>query len=89
MLTTIALAGVWVALTAGLTRAWLPEAVLAVARVGLPTAVAATLLVLYFDWRRRLMRRVRADDNHHDVGEKGRHRHAIEWRVRETALRPQ
>ena len=65
---TIALAGVWVVLTAGLTGAWLPEAVLGFARVGLPTAVAATLLVLYFDWRRRLMRQVQADGDKYDVG---------------------
>lgn len=65
----IALAGVSVVLTAGLTEAWLPEAVLAVARVVLPTAMAATLLVLYFDWRRRLMRRVQADDGPYDAGE--------------------
>ena len=69
MTATIALAGGWVVLTAGLTGAWLPEAVLAVARVGLPTAAAATLLVLYFDWRHRLMRRVRVDGDGHDAGE--------------------
>jgi hypothetical protein len=66
--TTIALAGVWVVLTAVITGGWLPEAVLAVARVALPTAVAATLLVLYFDWRHRLMPRVPADDTH-DAGD--------------------
>ena len=71
VMTTVALAGVWVALTAGLSGAWLPEAVLAVARVVLPTTVAATLLVLYFDWRHRLMRRVQADGRHHDAGEAG------------------
>ena len=69
ILTTIALAGVWAVLTAGLTGAWLPEAALAVARVVLPTAIAGTLLVRYFDWRHRLMRRVQADDDTHDVGE--------------------
>ena len=70
MLTTVALAGVWVVLTAGLTEAWLPDAVLAVARVVLPTAITATLLVLYFDWRRRLIRRVQADDDTPGVGDK-------------------
>ena len=70
ILTTIVLAGLWVVLTAGLTGAGLPEAVLAVARVVLPTAVAAALLVLYFDWRRRLIGRVQADDDNHDLGEK-------------------
>jgi hypothetical protein len=64
----VALAGVWVVVTAGVTGAWLPEAVLAVARVVLPTIVAATLLVLYFDWRRRLMRQVQADGDKYDVG---------------------
>ena len=64
----VALAGVWVVVTAGLSGSWLPEAVLAVARVVLPTIVAATLLVLYFDWRRRLVRQVQADDDKHDVG---------------------
>lgn len=69
ILITLALAGVWVALTAGLTGAWLLEAVLAVARVALPLTVAATLLVLYFDWRHRLMRRVQADGRDHDGGD--------------------
>ena len=69
ILITLALAGVWIALTAGLTGGWLLEVVLAVARVALPTTVAATLLVLYFDWRHRLMRRVQADGRHHDAGD--------------------
>jgi hypothetical protein len=29
----------------------------------LPTATAASLLVLYFDWRARLMRRLRVEDD--------------------------
>ena len=69
MTATIALAGAWVVLTAGPTGAWLPEAVLAVTRVGLPTAAAATLLVLYFDWRHRLMRRVQADGGPCEAGD--------------------
>ena len=68
--TAIALAGVWVVLTTGLTGAWLPEAVRAVGRIVLPTAIAATLLVLYLDWRRRLIRRLQADGRPSDVEEK-------------------
>ncbi len=35
----------------------------------LPTAIVASLLVLYFDWRGRLMRRALIEgDAHEDVG---------------------
>ena len=66
----LALAGVGVVLTVRLNGVWLREAVRAVAQVLLPTAMAAMLLVLYFDWRRHLMRRVQAEgDRHDDLGE--------------------
>jgi hypothetical protein len=38
----------------------LTEEMLVFALVMLPMAIVASLLVLYFDWRRRLMRRARA-----------------------------
>ena len=66
----LALVGVWVVLTAGLTGARVVTAVGAVARVLLPTAIAGVLLVQYFAWRRRLIRRVPADDGtHNDLDE--------------------
>lgn len=67
LVVALILAVVWVALTAGLTGAQVTEAIGAVARVLLPTAIAGVLLVRYFAWRRRLIRRVPADDDLHDV----------------------
>jgi len=46
-------------LMAGLTAVWLTEAMREFALVMLPTAIVASILVLYFDWRGRLMRRAR------------------------------
>ena len=55
----LAFVSVWVVLAAGLTAVWLTEGVRVVGLVMLPTAIVASLLVLYFDWRGRLMRRAR------------------------------
>lgn len=57
----LAFVSVWVALAAGLTAVWLTEEVRVFGLVMLPTAVAAALVVLYFEWRGRLMRRSRAE----------------------------
>ena len=46
-----AFVSVWVVLAAGLTAVWLTDEVRVVGLVMLPTAIVASLLVLYFDWR--------------------------------------
>ena len=52
----------------GLTAVWLTEEVRVFGLVMLLTAIVASLLVLYFDWRRRMMRHLRAEpDAHQDL----------------------
>ena len=59
---------IWVVMAAGLTAVWLTEEVRVFGLVMLPTAIVASLLVLYFDWRGRMMRRLRAEhDAHQDL----------------------
>jgi len=48
-------------MAAGTTAVWLTGEVRVVGLVMLPTAVVASLLVLYFDWRAKLQRRILAD----------------------------
>ena len=62
----LAFVSIWVVLAASLTAVWLTEEVRVVGLVMLPTAIVASLLVLYFDWRGRLMRRVRGEHDRHD-----------------------
>jgi hypothetical protein len=55
-------------LAAGVTAVWLTEEVRVVGLVTLPTAIVASLLVLYFDWRAKLQRRILAErDGRHDL----------------------
>ena len=58
----LAFVGVYVVLAGRLTALWLTEEVRVVGLMMLPSAIVASLLVLYFDWRGRLMRRIRAED---------------------------
>jgi hypothetical protein len=60
---TLALAffSIWVVLALGITAAWLTSEVRAFGLVMLPTAIMAGLLVVHFDWRARLCRRVLAE----------------------------
>jgi hypothetical protein len=54
-------ASIWVMrLAAGITGGWLTEALRLLGLVILPTGIAAGLLVVYFDWRAKLRRRVMA-----------------------------
>lgn len=53
----VAFLTVWVVMAACITAVWLTEEVRVVGLVILPTAVVASLLVLYFDWRSKLQRR--------------------------------
>ena len=54
---------IWAVMAAGITAAWLTEEVRVFALVMLPTAIVAGLLVVYFDWRAKLLSRIR-DERH-------------------------
>jgi hypothetical protein len=56
---------VWVMMAAGITAVWLTEEVRVFGLVMLPTAIVAGLLVVYFDWRAKLLSRMR-DERHED-----------------------
>ena len=51
----------WVVLAVGITAVWWTSEVRVFGLVMLPTAIAAGLLVVYFDWRAKLRRRVLAE----------------------------
>jgi hypothetical protein len=53
--------GIWVVLAVGITAVWLTSEVRVFGLVMLPTAIVAGLLVVYFDWRAKLRRRVLAE----------------------------
>jgi hypothetical protein len=64
----LAFLSVWVVMAAGLTAVWLTQEVRVIALIALPTAIVASLLVLYFDWRARLQRRIFAErDARHEL----------------------
>jgi hypothetical protein len=54
-------ASVSVVMFAAIAAVWLTDEVRVVGLVMLPTVVVASLLVLYFDWRERLQRRMLAE----------------------------
>jgi hypothetical protein len=54
----LAFVAMWVVLAAGATAVWLTGEVKVFGLVILPTAIVAGLLVVYFDWRERLRRRM-------------------------------
>ena len=60
--TSVALAllffSMWVVLVVGITAVWLNADVRVFGLVILPTAIVAGLLVVYFEWRAKLRRRV-------------------------------
>jgi uncharacterized membrane-anchored protein len=65
--TVVALAlffvSIWVVMTAGITAVWLTEEARVFGLVMLPTAIVAGLLVVYFDWRAKLLNRMRDERN--------------------------
>ena len=64
----LAFVSIWVVMAAGVTAVWLTEEVRVVGLVTLPTALTGSLLVLYFDWRAKLQRRILAErDGRHDL----------------------
>jgi hypothetical protein len=58
----------WIVLAVDITAVWLTAEVRVFGLVMLPTAIVAGLLVVYFDWRAKLRRRV--------LGERDAHRKA-------------
>jgi hypothetical protein len=57
----LAFFSIWVVLAVGITAVWLTSEVRVFGLVILPTAMVAGLLVVYFDWRAKLRRRVLAE----------------------------
>jgi hypothetical protein len=57
----LAFVGIWVVLAVGATAVWLTGEVRVFGLVALPTVIVASLLVLYFDWREKLLRQMLAD----------------------------
>ena len=57
----LAFFSIWVGLAVGITAVWLTSEVRVFGLVILPTAIVAGLLVVYFDWRAKLRRRVLAE----------------------------
>jgi hypothetical protein len=54
----LAFVAMWVVLAAGATAMWLTGDGRVFGLVALPTAIVAALLVVYFDWREKLRRRM-------------------------------
>ena len=54
-----------VVMVAGMTAVWLTEEVRVIGLVIVPTAIVAGLLVVYFEWRARLLDRIRDKRNVH------------------------
>ena len=57
----LAFAGIWVVLATGATAVWLTGEVRVFGLVALPTTIVASLMVVYFDWREKLLRRMLAE----------------------------
>ena len=57
----LAFFSIWVVLAVGITAVWWTSEVRVFGLVMLPTVTVAGLLVVYFDWRGKLRRRVLAE----------------------------
>ena len=55
----------WVVMAAGMTAGWLTEELRVTGLVMLPTAIAAGLLVVYFEWRAKLLNPIRDKRHEH------------------------
>jgi len=55
----------WVVLAAGMTAGWLTEELRVTGLVMLPTAIVAGLLVVYFEWRAKLLNPIRDERHEH------------------------
>jgi hypothetical protein len=56
---TLAFAAIWIVLTTGATAVWLTDELKVFGLVAPATAIVASLLVVYFDWREKLLRQMR------------------------------
>ncbi len=64
----LAFVSIWVVLGAAAAAMWLTEEARVVGLVTVPAAIVAGLLVLYFDWRARVLRPIRAErDGRHEL----------------------
>ena len=61
LVVALAFVGIWIVFMAGATAARLTGEVRVFGLVALPTAIVASLLVGYFDWREKLLRRMLAE----------------------------
>jgi len=57
----LAFVGLSVVMASGLTAVWLTEEIRVLSLMILPSTVVATLLILYFEWRGKLLRQVGAE----------------------------
>ena len=56
---------IWVVMTAAITAVWLTEEVRVFGLVILPTTIVAGLLVVYFDWRTKLLKQIHGEQTEH------------------------
>jgi hypothetical protein len=56
---------IWVVMTVAITAVWLTEEVRVFGLVILPTAIVAGLLVVYFDWRAKLLKQIHDEQTEH------------------------
>ena len=56
---------IWVIMTTGITAVWRMEEVRRFGLEMLPPAIVVGLLVVYFDWRAKLLSRIRDERNEH------------------------
>jgi hypothetical protein len=59
------LASIWVVMGAGITAVWLTEELRVIGLVMLPIAIVTGLLVVYFEWRTKLLNRFRDGGHEH------------------------
>ena len=61
----LAFVSLWVVMAAGMTAAWLTKELRVLGLVMLPTAIVAGLLVVYFEWRAKLLNPIRDERYEH------------------------
>jgi uncharacterized membrane protein len=59
------LASLWVLMGVGITAVWLTEELKAIGLVVLPIGIVTGLLVVYFEWRTRLLNQFRDGRHEH------------------------
>jgi hypothetical protein len=64
-MTALSFVSICVVMTASITAVWLTEEVRAFGLVVLPTVIVAVLLVVYFDWRAKLLNQIRVERKEH------------------------